>query len=376
MIPLGVAFSVAAGVVLARYGDTPVGFLTRPLLVAAVVGVVVGALSMTANRPVTVAALSTLVVVNFLWGVLAVALAGVVSLVTRIRQANIDPEPAVAIGALTFLLAGAIPVVPALWDPATAETSTSSHQPVFLILLDGYPRIDSLAELGIDNSGFVAALEARGFDHYPDAYTLHGSTKDTFTEMLGDPWRLPSGFVTVAPPMGDVAIPDTRTIGQQGISDLEIALIAKSIAGPFAESLVMDGLRSHLDKSLDALGSTDERMVFAHIMAPHPPFLWGASYACYPGCNIFVSTIEQSGMTLDDWATGMRETVEHLNPKLLDTVDSIIARHPDATVALFSDHGGRYSITKDDEWLQSFLAVRGPDLPDPRPSALLEALVG
>lgn len=369
------AFSVAAGVVLARYGDAPIGFLARPLLVAAAVGVVVGSLSMATERPITVAALSTLVVVNVLWGVLAAAVAGVVLLVARIRQVGIDPDPAVAVGALIFFLAGAVPVVSAFLGPATAEASTSPDEPVFLILLDGYPRIDTLAEFGIDNSGFIEALETRGFDHYPDAYTLHGSTKETLTDMLGDPWRLPSGFVTVASPMGDVAILDAPTIGELGISDLEIALIAKSVAGPFTEALVMDGLRSHLDESLEALASTDETMVFAHIMAPHPPFLWGASYDCWPGCNLFVSTIEQSGMTLDEWAVGMGETVEHLNPKLLDTVDSIIAQHPDAMIALFSDHGGRYSTTERDEWLRTFLAVRGPHLTDPQPSGLLDDLI-
>lgn len=369
------AFAVAAGVAMARYGDAPVDFLTRPLLAAAVLGVVVGSLSTAAKHPATVAALVTLVVVDVLWGVLATALAGVVWLVARIRQVNVNPDSAVTVGALTFFLVGAIPITPALWSSTTTEASTSPDNPVFLILLDGYPRIDSLADLGIDNSGFVAALEARGFDHYPNAYTLQGSTKETLTDMLGDPWRLPSGFVAVASPMGDVAIPDTPTIGHVKISDLEIALIADSIAGPFTENLVMDGLRSHLVKSLDVLASTDERLVFAHIMSPHPPFLWGASYACWPGCNIFVSTIEQSGMTLDDWAKGMSQTLDHLNPKLIDTVDSIIARHHDATIVLFSDHGGRYSITESDEWLRTFLAVRGPELTDPQPSTLLDVLV-
>lgn len=44
-------------------------------------------------------------------------------------------------------------------------------------------------------------------------------------------WRLPEGFVTVAPPVGHVTIPRSIDVGADGISDLEVKLIARSAVG-------------------------------------------------------------------------------------------------------------------------------------------------
>ena len=55
---------------------------------------------------------------------------------------------------------------------------------MYLVLLDGYPRIDSLGELGIDNQPFIDELAVRGFDHYPEAGSAHGYTNLTLADMF------------------------------------------------------------------------------------------------------------------------------------------------------------------------------------------------
>lgn len=74
-----------------------------------------------------------------------------------------------------------------------------------------------------------------------------------------------------------------------------------------------------------------------------------------------------------------QDRVEPLNPRLLEAVDSILERKPEATIVLFSDHGARYSLADPDEWHRSFLAARTPEHPAlfadrPTPAGLLERL--
>lgn len=86
--------------------------------------------------------------------------------------------------------------------------------------------------------------------------------------------------------------------------------------------------------------------------------------------NLFTSPVENNGLTVDEWAAGMAGTLAYLNPHLLGLVDAVLARHPDAAIGIFADHGGRMTSADRDEWNRPFLAVRGPGVSPPRPDVL------
>lgn len=269
----------------------------------------------------------------------------------------------------------------------TWSTPAHASEPgdsVFLILLDGYPRADTLDALGVEISGFVSELEERGFDHYPSATSQHFSTWHTLTYMttgespsidttkheMRASWTLPAGFVTVAPPLGSLTIPDVPVLNPGGPTTFEAALLRGSLVAPFVGDHVMDGMRYQLDRSLDVLARTDETRVFAHLLAPHIPFLYDGEEPkgvpeCWPDCNPFDTTVnrEEIGGYL-----------EWLNPRLLETVDAILANHPTAEIVLFSDHGGRFDRNDPNEWRRVFFAARTPDQLSPHPRSVLAAL--
>jgi hypothetical protein len=139
----------------------------------------------------------------------------------------------------------------------------------------------------------------------------------------------------------------------------------------------MEGLRRQLDRNLDLLSETDEERVFAHLLAPHIPYLYqGDSPApppsCWPTCGLFdLRVINSAGPQLDGY-------LQWLNTRLIESVDQIIARHPDAEIVLFSDHGGRFDLNTA-EWHRTFLAARTPSRPNlfaesPHPGSILPLL--
>lgn len=392
--------------VLAHWADRamPPSYLIRPLLAAALIAVVVGAVSWPAGRfavPVS-AALAAGIAAMSLWVVLGAAVVALVVLVARMLGRPVEVSKALTVGAVVFLVGGIVRVVPLLsWPMSTAEAAESvGGPPTFVVLLDGYPRPDTLASLGIDVSPFLDDLAGRGFTHYPDAYTTEGWTHHTLTTVFGGTptedvfgsgaqrraakgsWHLPADFAYIAPPIGHVTIPGARQIGPDGLTNFEIDLLRRSALGrvDWVGELVMDGLRDRLDSSLDLLAETEERRVFAHLLAPHTPFLYGAdgepmpAPGCWPGCEIFDIDVDRLGITLDEWAAGAAGYLEYLNGRIIEAVDAIIARHPDAVVVLFSDHGGRYTYTEPEEWRRSFLTTRGVGLDDPTPASLGQVL--
>lgn len=148
----------------------------------------------------------------------------------------------------------------------------------------------------------------------------------------------------------------------------------------------MDGFRYQLNRALDILASTEERRVFAHLLAPHTPFLYdrgstGSPPDCWPSCATLEVRASVLEMTVADWATGIDGYLAWLNPRILEAVDAIIARYPNADIVLFSDHGGRFDSSDLDEWRRTFLAARTPGRPalladSPQPGSLLPMLAG
>lgn len=401
----GVAFCLAAGIVLSHFATEPqpVGYLARPLLWVSGLALVIGLVSGFLGRTSVVAAAFVAAWVVRPGSVVGLIAAGVLvaQIVVRIWKGRfIDVAKPVATAAVVFLLVGLIQVVPSVLQPSAGSTARlGSATPTYLILVDGYPRGDTLLESGIDLSPFLDALRERGFDIYEKATSHHTRTFRTLTHMMtGEPmasdddgsseerrtarasWSLPDGFVQISSPYGPASIPGTRTLNPGGPSNFETVLLQFSMFGSIAGDYAMNAMRDQLDHSLDLLANTDETRVFAHLMAPHLPYLYEGDQAasapeCWPICSLY--------HPMQDSQEAVRRVglyLEWLNPRLLDVVDSIVARHDDANIVLFSDHGGRFSEDDLDEWHRSFLAARTPAEPglfvdSPHPSSILARLV-
>ena len=413
---VAVAWILLATVVFTRFADSvaPPDHLVRPLLVVGVCAIAIGVTARLARgRAILLStALASLVGAFGIAApliVISLAGAGILTILER-RPEGVT----VAVVRLVAVL-GLIGVVRAalvfdLGPPSVAHTAGQPGPPLYLVLLDGYPRGDTIASLGFDNSGFEDDLRRRGFDVYGDATSAHGWTHRTLTALLaGSPEGIPAeagdtdairatraelvapaGWVLIDPPVGHVVMRGGQHLAPGGITEMEAHLLGQSIIGELAPDLgraiIADGLRHHLEQGLELLSTTDATRVFAHLMAPHPPYLYEANGGprpiqdCWPRrCRVFDNAIEQVFITLDEWTTGMQAQLATENGMFLDAIDAILERQPDAVIVLFSDHGARYSYRVPDEWRRSFLAARTPGKPDlfadePHPHAVLRLI--
>lgn len=445
VVAVVVAYLAFAGYILGRFANSafPTFYLFRPLLLVIPLAILLGLLAAWLARSHAPVAAGAAVGLICLWATFTrhwweAALLGVawVVLVLVLRRFG-RPMPLVPQAASTaamafvivFFITGVVRAAFSAEGPVSTvmATETATGPNIYIVLLDGYPRRDTLLkDMGIDNSAFEEALGERGFDVYDDAHTDRRYTDLTLMNLLtgtteGVPddtapasevqWlirralsaaELPrqaeaAGYEwdVIDSPAGHVTFSAGHHIQHGGVNTFEDNMLAESVFGPavkaFLPYLLTDSLRAHFEGSVDSLISLADpekhRLVLAHLFQPHLPFLWDADGKptrvpfFWPGVNIFAAQIETMGMSLADYSTSMKGDLATLNPKLLAMVDEIVARDPGAVVVLFSDHGSRYSLDlRTTEWYRSFLAARTPDHPelfasDPKPTNILRTLI-
>jgi hypothetical protein len=445
LVAVGVAYLAFAGYILGRFANSafPTFYLYRPLLLVIPLAVVVGVVAAWLARSHAPLAVAMAVGVMSFWATFtrhwweaALLVLGWVVLVLVVRRLG-RPMPFVPRAASTaamafaavFFVAGVVRAFNSAEGPVSPVqvTATPAGPNIYIVLLDGYPRRDTLMDdMGIDNGPFETALADRGFDVYDDAHsdrrytdltlmtlltgTTEGVPDDTapasevqwlIRKALSDA-TLPrqaeaAGYEwdVIDSPAGHVTFSAGHHIQHGGVNTFEDNMLAESVFGPIVKAtlpyLLTDSLRAHFEGSVDSLISLADpdahRLVLAHLFQPHLPFLWDAEGKptkvpfFWPGVNIFAAQIETMGMSLDDYSAAMQGDLATLNPKLLAMVDEITARDPDGVIVLFSDHGSRYSLElKQTEWYHSFLAARTPGHPklfadEPVPTNILRTLL-
>ena len=148
------------------------------------------------------------------------------------------------------------------------------------------------------------------------------------------------------------------------INELEIILLQQTPLADFLSGWVIDQQRDRIHATLDALSDQAsqprQKVVLAHIMAPHPPCLYGDMPTCWgrKACGMHDPRPEAMGITMAQYGAAFADQLEALNPQVLDTVASLIAADPDAIIVLLGDHGARHDANAA-EWRRAFLAVRG-----------------
>ena len=407
------AWLVFAAIILGRFADDvfPATYLLRPLALALVLAAVIGAISLPMRGYAVAVSAGLALLLAVPAPAVALSILAIVLAVVLLQRLGRSPgqldRPALVLAAV-FCALGAIRAIPLMHVPAFAgDAPGMGGTPVFLFLLDGYPRNDTLRTIGIDNGAFVEALEHRGFDHYPAAHSLQRSTHRTLQAMLTEDevtdtpvnveqlraihesLSVPSGFVAIDPPIGFVTLGSGVHLAPGGPNDFEADLLGRSVVGVLAPDLgwafLITGMRTGIDSALDLAATTDYSKVFVHLMVPHRPFLFGPGGTsdvprwCWPQCQIFADSIQDIGITREQWKEGMTAQLDGLHPRLLSAIDRILVRQPGAVIVLFSDHGGRMDETDRDEWYRSFLAARTPGHPSlfassPRPDAIIRTL--
>lgn len=422
---------------------TPLWALWRPLLVtAAAVLVVQLALTAVTRRPRRAAFGASAIAMAGagLWPLaalfaLAVAAPPVVAGLQRATGRAIVPAGASVQFARMGAFAGVASVVAlavavtqaaaggAYWDvprPAASDVSPSAGAPdIYLVLLDGYPRSDTLrTAFGYDNSAFESALADRGFAVADDARSNYSITWLTLSsvlqmnyahllpELADVPERGPEQYRRFGALVNDSpAVEELRDAGYRIVGNSspfsEIDLVAADEALPFdgptwfeaeliAESPISDLLAGPLRSWMgveqrDALRTALARIpqvaareggrptfMLSHLMSPHPPFVHNADGSarelpsCYPGsCALYESNPRRLGLTQEEHGAALAGQVEYLNARLIETIDAVIERSPDAVIVLFSDHGTRHDPVGDvEETTRTFLAARTPGYAD------------
>ena len=427
---------VTAAIVLTLFNESlsPVESLPRPVLVAllAALGIqfVLTILLRDRHRGAFVALFVILVLTG--WRhialiVLAVPIAMIVAGLIMRRVVPLLPwsratEFLNVVGVLLAVFAGYTTWASGAFVPVAAgregEALGGSGPDVYLILLDGYPRADTLlTDFQYDNSPFLDGMEALGFDVAEQAHSNYPYTLLTLVSMLHmqqvpsiealDEWpgrpqdqaRLVMRTMNQSPALKAfrglgyevVAIPSPwstatlfaadRVLDDGTITDLEITLISQGVIpdllADFQRTLVTDSLRTRV---LASLGRTVDlarerggppKLVLTHLLSPHAPILFGPDgshrrgWDCLPHCSPFESGWRYGDQTREP-TIGQ---IEYLNGRVLAMARELVETSEEPPVIIiFSDHGHRHDLDDRDEMFRSLLLSYTPGYPGLMPN--------
>lgn len=294
---------------------------------------------------------------------------------------------------------------------AADQQSSGPAPDVYLIMLDGYPRSDTLAaDFAFDNAPFLTSMTDLGFDVADQAHSNYNVTDLTLASMFNAKHirefpglvDVPHGIqgqyralaaaidrsaaldqfrnrgyeiVTVPSPFTNVTLASAdRVLDSGGVTEFEVSLATtlgtRHLLPDQQRRWFTDSLRSEMLEAFDRTAALaaerggPPKVVFTHVMSPHPPFTFAAdgspldAWPCFPEtCSIWIRGARY-GSALPPLVVGQ---VNHLNRLVVDSVATIMAsseRPP--VIVVFSDHGHRHDWEDHDEMLRSLLLTYSP----------------
>jgi hypothetical protein len=251
---------------------------------------------------------------------------------------------------------------------------------VYYIILDAYSSQDVLEEVwDYDNSEFVEYLTEAGFYVIPDAHSNYAITflslasslnmqyMNNLSQMLGtdstdrsipnemiqnsEAMRFLKGmgykFVhfqtgwgpTAANPHAD------RDVRCGSVNEFTEVLVRTTVLRPLADRLISHDRREVVLCTFATLAEVQHtteapRFVFAHILVPHPPFLFGAEGEA-------IQT--EAGLQTKDWSKYYLGQLEFVSGQVEQLVDRILSEAEiEPIIVLQADHGSK-SMRKSDE---------------------------
>lgn len=403
--------------------------LWRPLVVAAVVGLFLQGVGGLATRDRHLGALLGATALLALVGQLAAALLASATLMgytawlirARRRLASVSWYTATrlanAITMITLVLASAAASsawvelkAPLLEIPALRSDGDSPD--IYLILLDGHPRLDTIeSEFGYDSSGFKQEMTRQGFDLSPRSRSNYNLTVLTLPSLLSmatadelvpeppaDPVEqyrdlarhLNSSraiaalkavgyeIVSLPSPFSNATLYDAdRVLSSNGFSEFELDLLTKGalrrVLPDVQREVIGDSHRSRIEFTLESLTALSRqsdgppRVVLAHLMAPHPPYVFDAEgknsgpQDCYPvSCGFWTQEWDPP----NDLGRVLLDQVVYIDQAVAETTSEMLqrSRRP-PVVIVFSDHGHRHDPGNTAEALRTLFLANTPGAP-------------
>jgi hypothetical protein len=321
------------------------------------------------------------------------------------------PASVLAVGLVAVVVAsgvsnGAIglPRPPAKPAPAAAIAEGPDF---FVILLDAYARADTLAELGYDNQPFLDGLEQRGFQVADESRSNYSRTGLTLASMFNMTYladlpalssppedynqqhRLISDTLHAGNPVVDVlhrsgyetfyipsrvaqyaVEPVHHTLAGGELDNFEVFALGKTSLGAtitlIAATAIYDQQRSRTLEAfatiarLAAEPARRPRFVFAHLMVPHPPYVFDRDgfAPAVPECTATRCAILEAPLDRELHRSRYIDQLSYTNELVTRTVDAIIGAEPGAVIVLMSDHGSGIDFPDAAEATRNFMAIR------------------
>ena len=261
---------------------------------------------------------------------------------------------------------------------------------IYYIVLDAYTRADVLREVfSFDNTGFLAGLEARGFyvaskscanygfTFHSLASTLNFTYLDDLAREVGDTafnqeplYRMIQGnrvmeFLkeqgyTITCLSSDIKTGDMKNVDRYfgfdgSTSGFLTALLQTTplpiFLKPGNSRSSYESYRRHILDAFRVLEASPLEkgpfFFFAHLMPPHPPFVFGPNGEAVEPDYLFsmvdADRLHGAGeQAVRDYIIRYRGQLEFLNKKILGAVDAILSRSPEPPlIILQGDHGSR-----------------------------------
>lgn len=341
---------------------------------------------------------------------------------------------AVSLGLVALQIALAAPAAlrgrPAARQPAPVAAPVAdrpAHLPnIYYVILDSYGRADLLARAyGHDNRPFTQALAQRGFYVADESAANYGLTVMSLAASLNmtylddlaaragldsQDWQPLSaaiahnhaaatlrryGYRTVYFPCGFTMceLQGVDEVRQSGVAltDLErmvvdltpVATLRAVLAGRHPDEVEQQRrlIRFTLSHLAAAGRGRQPAFVFAHLMCPHPPFVFDRRGGRPPYSGLLsTNDVDDLGgnMPRQQWAEQYREQLVYLNTLVLSAVDRIIEADPGAVIILQGDHGPRrgtdWREAANTDTQELFAILNALRLPGRRPAALRPTL--
>ena len=279
---------------------------------------------------------------------------------------------------------------------------------VFLIVLDGYPGALAMTQDGFgEHGGVVDELESAGFEVPDSAWSSYWTTglaipsildmgypatrrwegtatwKELFEIISGGSWLhqvleangytnhlVESGWTGSACGLGVhrcVPSPLMDEAMHQTLRNSVISPVFRDFAGPFVEG-ALASMKWLIENGQDLGNSGTPDFVFAHVMAPHPPFVLDADCAPNISLDRAGTTFNVPGVSEQRRERYMQEQIECVNEFMSRFASSV---GHDSVIVFVADHGSdRRDQAQEEttEWsdeavierLNVFLAVRAP----------------
>jgi hypothetical protein len=413
--------------VFAKYIESwaPLEAIIRPLLVAAVVAalaagvasfglgrhrgaLLVAGVGLLAYEPLLAAVLAGLAAARLAWARgRAVGWAGLTRSLNALTLVVLIVTVAGGIAGGAIFAAGAPDHIGAVDAPPDAPD-------VYLVLLDAYPRQDTLTvELGWENNDFIGSMEDLGFAHAAAARSNYNSTALTLASMLNGqhasnlladaPATLAGQARRISTAINDakyvrefrsrgyeiVSIPSPsnyltlyradRLLDSGHLSVLDHQLTqGEALQWLFRDQLQRLFLEQHRGRILSAFQSLEvlsredasrPRFVLAHVLAPHPPFVFAADGdPTFAGGCLWTLCHLEKPLTAAI-RTAAVEQVTYVNSLAYEAAAAIIRNSTGPVVILvFSDHGLRHDLTDRVEAFRTLLLTYTPGHEDVFPA--------